>query len=118
MFYGSVLGYAAFSLLVSFAAGKGSALVIDVGQTMASVTPVVDGFVLRKGEHAFSLAYNKINKILVGLMYSALPKLVHAHARHILVTPTQQRRGIDLLSHQLLTNKVVSGARPLDPDSC
>lgn len=32
-----------------FAAGKGSALVIDVGQTMASVTPVVDGFVLRKG---------------------------------------------------------------------
>jgi hypothetical protein len=37
-----------------FAAGKGSALVIDVGQTMASITPVVDGFVLRKGElHAF-----------------------------------------------------------------
>ena len=33
-----------------FAAGKGSALVIDVGQTMASITPVVDGFVLRKGE--------------------------------------------------------------------
>ena len=32
-----------------FAAGKGSALVIDVGQSMASVTPVVDGFVLRKG---------------------------------------------------------------------
>lgn len=32
-----------------FAAGKGSALVIDVGQTMASITPVVDGFVLRKG---------------------------------------------------------------------
>jgi len=33
-----------------FAAGKGSALVIDVGQTMASVIPVVDGFVLRKGD--------------------------------------------------------------------
>lgn len=32
-----------------FAAGKGSALVIDVGKTMASITPVVDGFVLRKG---------------------------------------------------------------------
>lgn len=33
----------------SFAAGKGSALVIDVGHETASVTPVVDGFVLRKG---------------------------------------------------------------------
>ncbi|KAJ7904317.1 actin-related protein Arp4p [Mycena olivaceomarginata] len=50
-------------VLNAFAAGKGSALVIDVGQTMASVTPIVDGFVLRKG-----------------LVYSPLPKLVHAHA--------------------------------------
>ena len=33
----------------SFAAGKGTALVVDIGQSMASVTPVVDGFVLRKG---------------------------------------------------------------------
>jgi len=33
----------------SFAAGKGSALVVDVGHAMASITPVVDGFVLRKG---------------------------------------------------------------------
>jgi actin-related protein len=33
-----------------FAAGKGTALVIDVGQSTASVIPVVDGFVLRKGE--------------------------------------------------------------------
>lgn len=37
------------SPLPRFAAGKGSALVIDVGQSCASVTPVVDGFVLRKG---------------------------------------------------------------------
>lgn len=35
---------------VRFAAGKGTAFVVDVGQSMASVTPVVDGFVLRKGE--------------------------------------------------------------------
>lgn len=38
-----------FILNIRFAAGKGSALVIDIGQAMASVTPVVDGFVLRKG---------------------------------------------------------------------
>ncbi|KAJ6539152.1 actin-related protein Arp4p [Mycena capillaripes] len=76
-------------VLNAFAAGKGSALVIDVGQTMASVTPIVDGFVLRKG-----------------LVYSPLPKLVHAHARHILMSPNQQRRGIDLFPHQLITNKI------------
>lgn len=39
-----------------FAAGKGSALVIDIGNQVASVTPVVDGFVLRKGAlRAFAL---------------------------------------------------------------
>ena len=32
-----------------FAAGKGTALVIDIGKSVASVVPVSDGFVLRKG---------------------------------------------------------------------
>ncbi|KAI0303141.1 actin-like protein Arp4p [Russula brevipes] len=43
-------------VLNAFAAGKGSALVIDIGQSTASVTPVVDGFVLRKAhaDHAKS----------------------------------------------------------------
>ncbi|KAG6890934.1 hypothetical protein C0995_000891 [Termitomyces sp. Mi166 len=77
-------------VLSAFSAGRGTALVIDVGKTMASVTPVVDGFVLRKGTR---------------LAYSTLPKLVHAHARHILVTPTPMRRGIELLPHQLIANK-------------
>ncbi|KAG5646409.1 hypothetical protein DXG03_003459 [Asterophora parasitica] len=75
-------------VLNAFAAGRGTALVIDIGKDMASVTPVVDGFVLRKG-----------------LSYSTLPKLVHAHARHILSNPTPMRRGIELLPHQLITNK-------------
>ncbi|KAJ7095182.1 actin-related protein Arp4p [Mycena belliarum] len=84
-------------VLNAFAAGKGSALVIDVGQTMASVTPIVDGFVLRKG-----------------LVYSTLPKLVHAHAHHMLAAPNPQRRGIDLYPHQLISNKmpVEMGAPP------
>lgn len=80
-------------VLNAFASGKGSALVIDVGQSMASVTPVVDGFVLRKG-----------------LVYTALPKLVHAHARHTLASPTQSRRAIELLPHQLISNKM-----PIEP---
>jgi actin-like protein 6A len=84
-------------VLNAFAAGKGSALVIDVGEAMASVTPVVDGFVLRKG-----------------LAYSPLPKLVQAHARHLLVSPTSHRRGIDLIPYQLIANKmpVEPGAPP------
>ncbi|KAG5654458.1 hypothetical protein H0H81_001957 [Sphagnurus paluster] len=75
-------------VLNAFAAGRGTAMVIDVGKNMCSVTPVVDGFVLRKG-----------------LAYSALPKLVHAHARHVLTGPPPMR-GIDLLPHQLIANKM------------
>ncbi|KAI0786343.1 brg1-associated factor b [Abortiporus biennis] len=75
-------------VLNAFAAGKGSALVIDIGASTASVTPVVDGFVLRKG-----------------LAHSALPKLVHAHAQHLLTTQTATRPGIQLLPHQLIANK-------------
>lgn len=82
-------------VLNAFAAGKGSALVIDVGHSMASITPVVDGFVLRKG-----------------LVCSALPKLVHAHAKHVLTSPTQQRAGIDLYPHQLIASKA-----PVEPSA-
>ncbi|KAJ7068089.1 actin family [Mycena amicta] len=85
-------------VLNAFAAGKGSALVIDVGHKMASITPIVDGFVLRKG-----------------LSYSALPELVHSHAHNVLKSPTQHRQGIDLFPHQLIAAKtaVDPGAPPL-----
>ncbi|KZP24664.1 Actin/actin-like protein, partial [Athelia psychrophila] len=76
-------------VLNAFAAGKGSAFVIDIGQTMASITPVIDGFVLRKG-----------------MVSSALPQLVHANAKHILTHHTPTRRGIDLWPHQLVANKL------------
>jgi hypothetical protein len=42
-----------------------------------------------------------------GLSYSSLPKLIHAHARHLLLSPTSHRRGIDLIPHQLIANKNV-----------
>ncbi|KAI0035577.1 actin family [Vararia minispora EC-137] len=78
-------------VLNAFAAGKGSALVVDIGRSTASVTPVVDGFVLRKG-----------------LAHSGLPQLVHAQARNIL----QGAAGgpIRLLSHQLIASKT-----PVEP---
>ncbi|TBU32092.1 brg1-associated factor b [Dichomitus squalens] len=75
-------------VLNAFAAGKGSALVIDVGHSTASVIPVVDGFVLRKG-----------------LMHCALPQLVHAHAKHLLTSPTPTRQGIQLIPHQLIASR-------------
>jgi len=77
---------------------------------MASVTPVVDGFVLRKGSRNIFPRQLKrffIN-LLSGLSYSALPMLIQAHARHILATPTQHRRGVELIPHQLIGNKTVS----------
>jgi len=85
------------SVLNAFAAGKGSALVIDIGHSEASVTPVIDGFVLRKG-----------------LTHSSLPKLVHLQAKHILTHPDRVRRGIQLLSHQLIASKmpVEAGMEP------
>ncbi|KAI0663072.1 actin-like protein Arp4p [Cubamyces menziesii] len=75
-------------VLNAFAAGKGSALVIDIGQSVASVTPVVDGFVLRKG-----------------LQHCALPQLVHAHAKHMLTSPGPNRPG-QLIPHQLIASKM------------
>jgi len=76
------------SVLNAFAAGKGSAYVIDIGHSTASVTPVIDGFVMRRG-----------------LQHSALPQLVHAHARHLLVAPSSRRPGIQLYPHQLIASK-------------
>ncbi|KDQ64811.1 hypothetical protein JAAARDRAFT_684637, partial [Jaapia argillacea MUCL 33604] len=96
-------------VLNAFAAGKGSALIIDVGQSMASVTPVVDGFVLRKGDNFITAPLT-----IAGLNYSALPQLVHAHARHLLTSPSKNRPAIQLLPHQLIASKmpVEPGALP------
>ncbi|TFY65097.1 hypothetical protein EVJ58_g2198 [Rhodofomes roseus] len=80
---------------ISNTTGKGSAYVIDIGSSTASVTPVIDGFVLRRG-----------------LAHSALPQLVQAHARHLLTTPSSRRPGIDLWPHQL-----IAGRQPVDPGS-
>ncbi|KZT72624.1 Actin/actin-like protein [Daedalea quercina L-15889] len=83
-------------VLNAFAAGKGSAYVIDIGSSTASVTPVIDGFVLRRG--------------IVRLAHSALPQLMQAHARHLLIAQTSRRPGIELWSHQLIASR-----QPVDP---
>ena len=43
------LGWCSCEVAYSFSSGKGTALVIDVGAANITVTPVGDGFVLKKG---------------------------------------------------------------------
>ena len=40
-------------MYIRFASGKGTALIIDVGESSTSVIPVYDGFVVRKGELSY-----------------------------------------------------------------
>lgn len=37
------------SVMTGFASGKGTALIIDIGEESMSVVPIYDGFVLKKG---------------------------------------------------------------------
>ncbi|QRW05311.1 actin [Ceratobasidium sp. AG-Ba] len=78
-------------VLSSFAAGKGTALVIDIGKSVASVVPVSDGFVLRKG-----------------IAQSPLPPLAQTTAFTILSSgnPNNGRPGAALTPHQLIASKL------------
>ncbi|KAG9104041.1 NuA4 histone acetyltransferase subunit [Ceratobasidium sp. 370] len=77
-------------VLSAFAAGKGTALVIDIGKSVASVVPVSDGFVLRKG-----------------IAQSPLPPLAQTTAFTILSSgnPNNGRPGAALTPHQLIASK-------------
>jgi hypothetical protein len=48
-----------------------------------------------------------VDHVCKGLAYSALPTLVQANARHVLLQGTNTRRPIELLPHQLITNRIV-----------
>ncbi|KAH7100641.1 brg1-associated factor b [Auriculariales sp. MPI-PUGE-AT-0066] len=75
-------------VLNAFTAGRHTALVVDIGKQTASVLPVVEGFVLRKG-----------------VTQSALPQLLHANSQHYLTQATSQRPEIDLTPRQLIYQK-------------
>lgn len=48
------------AVLAAFASGKGTALVLDVGEDSSSVIPIYDGFVLRKGRSLPILCLYKV----------------------------------------------------------
>jgi actin-related protein 4 len=43
-----------------FASGKGSALILDVGEDVTSIVPIYDGFVMRKGKRFYPRLLNSI----------------------------------------------------------
>ena len=75
----------------SFAAGKASALVIDVGASSISITPVHDGLILRKGVVRSPLAGNFVSDQLRLLFSTSIPP-------------------VPLIPHYLVTSKTLVDA--------
>ena len=63
------------SVLAAFAAGKASALVVDVGATSISVTPIHDGLILKKGIQRSPLGGNWLSSQLRTLFNNSDPKV-------------------------------------------
>jgi actin-related protein 4 len=63
------------SVLAAFAAGKASALVVDVGASNISITPIHDGLILKKGVQKSPLAGNWLSSQLQALFNSSDPKV-------------------------------------------
>lgn len=67
-------------VLAAFASGKASAIVIDIGASMTSVTPVVDGMVLKKGVQKSPLAGNFVSnqiRLIFGQSRPPIPLTPH-----------------------------------------
>ncbi|KWU41964.1 Actin/actin-like protein [Rhodotorula sp. JG-1b] len=66
------------AVMSAFAAGKGSALVIDIGDELTSITPVYDGFVLRKAIQKQPLAGSVLSEVLLAtLKNQSIPVTPH-----------------------------------------
>lgn len=62
-------------VLAAFASGKASGIVIDVGASHTSVTPVLDGMVLRKGVQKSVLAGNFVSSQIRHIFSSSTPEI-------------------------------------------
>ncbi|MBW0509451.1 hypothetical protein O181_049166 [Austropuccinia psidii MF-1] len=67
------------SVMSAFASGKGSALVVDIGDELTTVTPICDGFVLRKGIQKSPVAGNLISSMLLSSTEARLPTPLYPH---------------------------------------
>ncbi|POW08026.1 hypothetical protein PSTT_07819 [Puccinia striiformis] len=85
------------SVMTAFAAGKGTALVVDIGDELTTVTPICDGFVLRKGEYLDKHRYirakeRKLTRPFIGIQKSpiagnVLSSILLSTSENILPTP-------------------------------
>jgi len=67
------------SVMAAFAAGKGTAVVVDIGDELTTVTPICDGFVLRKGIRKSPIAGNVLSSLLLSTTESLLGTPVYPH---------------------------------------
>jgi actin-related protein 4 len=63
------------SVLAGFAAGKASALIVDVGATTISITPIHDGLILKKGIQKSPFAGNWVSSQVRDLFSTSDPKV-------------------------------------------
>ncbi|KAL6705312.1 Actin-related protein 4 [Coniothyrium glycines] len=62
-------------VLAAFASGKATGIIIDVGASHTSVTPVLDGMVLRKGVQKSPLAGNFVSSQIRQIFKSSTPEI-------------------------------------------
>lgn len=62
-------------VLAAFASGKASGIIIDVGTSHTSVTPVLDGMVLRKGVQKSPLAGNFVSSQIRHIFKQSTPEI-------------------------------------------
>jgi actin-related protein 4 len=62
-------------VLAAFASGKASGIIIDVGASHTSVTPVLDGMVLRKGVQKSPLAGNFVSNQIRQMFKQSTPEI-------------------------------------------
>ncbi|KAK4051073.1 NuA4 histone acetyltransferase subunit [Microbotryomycetes sp. JL221] len=61
------------AVMSAFAAGKGSAVIVDVGHELTTVTPVYDGFVLRKAVQKQPTGGALLSEVLLSALQSQEP---------------------------------------------
>ena len=98
------------STLLSFAAGKPSALVIDIGSSSTSITPVHDGLILRKGVTRTPLAGDFISSQL-RLLFSTSQPPIPLNPHYIVASKT----AVDAGSPALATYRSFSPATEPHP---
>ena len=89
------------NVLTSFSVGKGTSLVLDIGEDVSSCTPIYDGFVIRKGVRKKRRRHALANTDIC--RHPKIPnRRISSHIIHFLPLPLfkPSTRGTSALSHQ------------------